>query len=135
MLAAGILSFATYAGAMFVLLRLDRVAWQHEPRQRLGVYEKVSLLVYFQPGTTDAQVEEFVHTVVEEKDGRLPPFVTLYWRLAPDQANGHESIALGLNDQAPGRQLASYVGRIRNDPRVEEVHENVAPAEVGPPSR
>src|ERR1044071_8516571 len=50
---AGLLSCATFYAGIAVLLRLDRVAWKHEPPlTRIGPDVAASAVIYFCPKTT-----------------------------------------------------------------------------------
>jgi hypothetical protein len=81
LVAAGLLSCATFYGGMAALLRLDRVAWQHEPPLfAIGPDQKASLVIYFRDGITDEQVEVFRSSVLTDNAGQLPSFVRMYWR-------------------------------------------------------
>jgi len=56
----------------------------------------------------------------------------LYWRLAPDQANGHWGVALTFKDEARPEEVTGYVERIKRDSRVDNVYLNVAPNAIHP---
>ena len=134
LIATGILSCAIFYGGMSVLWRLDRVAWRHEQRVKMTLSDKASLVIYLRLGTTERQLEEFRSSVLapQERKNNLPSFVGLYWRLAPDQANGHWGVALTFKDEARPEEVTGYVERIKRDSRVDNVYLNVAPNAIHP---
>jgi hypothetical protein len=57
----GLLSCVTFYGAMWVLVKADRVAWRHEPPPvRFGPDQRASLVIYFRKGVTDEDIERFI---------------------------------------------------------------------------
>lgn len=136
LIAAGILSLATFYVGMVVLLKEDRVAWRHERMVPLGPDQKASAVIYFRKEVTDRQVEDFDSTVLmsaapPRHDGRdYPAFVSVYLRLLPSQANGHEAIALTFVRDAPPEKVNAYLATIEADSRVEKVFLNIAPNSV-----
>ena len=128
LVAAGLLSCATFYGGMAVLLRLDRVAWRHEPPPvAIGPDQKASLVIYFRRGTTDEQIEEFSSSVLT---GTAEP--SEYLRLLPSQANGHGGVALTFSRDARPEQVSRYVEKIEHDSRVEKVYRDIAPTAIQP---
>jgi len=131
LIAAGILTFLTFYSGMEILLRLDRVAWQHEPPPvAIGPDQKATLVVYFRVGTTNKQIEEFASSL--EEDTADQSLLREYLRLIPSQANGHDAVALTLNEDASPEQIARYVERIEHDRRVEKTYRNIAPIAIQP---
>jgi len=129
LVAAGLLTCATFYGGMTVLVRLDRVAWRHEPPAvAFGPDQKATVVVYFRPGTTDRQIEEFASSLENDNQSLL----RVYLRLTPSQANGHEAVALTLNEDASPEQVAQYVQRIERDRRVEKTYRDTAPIAIQP---
>lgn len=128
LVAAGLLSGATFYGGMGILLRLDRVAWRHEPPLvAIGPDQKASLVIYFRRGTTDEQIEEFRSSVLT---GTAEP--SEYLRLLPSQANGHEGVALTFSTDSRPEQVTRNVEKIEHDSRVEKVYRDIAPAAIQP---
>ena len=131
LIAAGVLSCVTFYAGMALFVRLDRVAWRHEPPLvQIGPHETASLVIYFQRGTTDDQVENFRSSILTDSQGRYPSFVRMYLRLVPSQANNHEGIALTFSGDATSQNVAEFVDRIKRDRRVESVYTNVAPSAI-----
>lgn len=128
LIASGVLSCVTFYGGMGILARLDRVAWKHEPPPvAIGPDQKATLVVYFKPGTTDEQIESFRYSVLS---GAAEPLE--YLRLLPDQANGHEGVALTYSNEVRSEQLTQYVTTIEHDSRVEKIYRNAAPNAISP---
>ena len=129
---AGFLSCVTFYAGIAILKRLDRVAWQHEPPLvSFGPEQKAWAVIYFCSGTTHDQIENFSDSVLyvdaeprhAGKDD--PPFVQSYLRLAPEQANGHDAVALTLFPNVGtqnGNRRISQQNRIRPKGS-ESVHE------------
>lgn len=136
LIAAGILSFATFYVRMVVLLKEDRVAWRHGQMVSLGPDQRASAVIYFRKEITNRQVEDFNSTVLmrpapPRHDGRdYPAFVSTYLRLLPGRANGHEAIALTFVRNAPPEKVNAYLATIEADSRVETVFLNIAPNSV-----
>jgi hypothetical protein len=128
LVAAGLLSCATFYGGMAILLRLDRVAWQHEPPLvAIGPDQKATFVIYFRRGTTDEQIEEFRSSMLTGTTERPE-----YLRLLPSQANGHEGVALTFSKDARPEQVTGYVEKIKGDSRVEKVYRDIAPTAIPP---
>ena len=110
------------------MLRLDRVAWQHEPPLvAIGPDQKATLVIYFKSGTTDEQIEEFNSSVLTGTTERPE-----YLRLFPRQANGHEGVALTFSKDTRPEQVTGYVEKIKGDSRVEKVYRDIVPT-ASPP--
>ena len=110
------------------------MAWRHEQRTRTTLSDKASVVVYLRRGTTEQQLEEFRSSVLAPPGRKydLPQFVRLYWRLGPDQANGHWAVALTFFEHASPRDVTAYVEKIRRDSRVENVYLDIAPNAIQP---
>ncbi len=141
LIAAGILSCAVFYGGIYVLLKQDRVAWQHEPPMvSIGPDAEASAVIYFRAGISSPQVEDFNSSVLmlpakPSDNGRAyPPFVQEYLRLIPSQANGHEAIALTFFKNAPADKTTAYLTIIKADSRVEKVFLNMSPDSIKPDS-
>jgi len=136
LIAAGILSYATFYDGMAVLLKEDLVAWRHEQMVSIGPDQKASAVIYFRKEITQQQVEDFRSTVLmgpalRGRDGRdYPTFVSMYLRLIPSQANGHWAIALTFLDNAPPDKVEAYLATIKADSRVETVFLNTSPNSI-----
>jgi hypothetical protein len=128
LVAAGLLSSMTFYGGMAVLLRLDRVAWQHEPPPfAVGPDQKATLVIYFRRGTTNQQIEEFRSSMLT---GTAEP--SEYLRLLPSQANGYEGVALTFSKDTRREQVMRYVDKIEGDSRVEKIYRDIAPTAIPP---
>jgi hypothetical protein len=129
--------FATYLiffGCIGVLKKFDKVAWVHEPPpQAFGPDQQASLIIYYRPGTSEKQIEEFVAHKLEGypskvHDGTdLPEFVAEYISLIPSQANGFDGSALTFRSGAHGPDVDSFVAMVQSDSRVLRVFRNTAP--------
>ena len=136
MIAAGLLMYPLFLGYIGVMKKLDRVAWMHESIVHFGPDQSASLVIYYRPGTTDAQIEDFIENKLEQPaeprhDGKdYPEFVDSYLRLLPSQANGYDASALTfrVNESVP--EVSSYISMIQSDPRVQRVFRNVAPDSI-----
>jgi hypothetical protein len=133
--------YLAFLGTLQILKRLDRVAWMHEPpMQSFGPDQSASLVIYYRPGTTDAQIEEFVNNKLEQpaeprhtgKD--YPEFVESYLRLIPEQANGYDASALSFRGNQSNPAVGSYVAMIQSDPRVLRVFRDVSPEAIHLPN-
>lgn len=141
-LVAGILSCASFYAGMAVLLKLDRVAWRHEPPPvHFGPDQRASVVVYFRKGTTNQQIEDFNVSILQadaqprHKGLDFPAFVSSYLRLLPNQANGHQAIALTFRNDAPPDQVNAYLTKIKNDERVDKIFLGISPESIhDPPS-
>ena len=128
LVAAGLLACVTFYGAIAILLKLDRVAWKHEPPLVVfGPDHKATLVIYFRRGTTDDQIEAFRSSMVKGMEER-----TEYLRLLPDQANGHEGVALTFSKDTSSEQVTRYVKTIEGDSCVEKVYRDIAPSAIPP---
>jgi hypothetical protein len=137
LLCAGLLSCAAFYGGIGLLVKLDRVAWKHEPPlTSFGPNEIASAVVYFCPNVTNGQVEGFSENVLQEDanprhPGRdFPVFVASYLRLLPTEANGHDAVAITFRESASQEATARYLARIQSDPRVAKVFTDVAPTRI-----
>ena len=125
LVAAGLISCTSFFGGMALLLRLDRVAWRHEPSPvAIGPDQKAALVIYFRQGTTDEQIEEFKK--------QLPSFLSEYLQLPPSQANGHEGVALTFSEDARPEQVRRYIEKVERDRRVEKTYRDIAPTAIQP---
>jgi hypothetical protein len=131
LIAAGILSCAVFYGGIYLLLKQDRVAWRHEPPMvSIGPDVKASAVIYFRKGVTSQEVESFNLSVL------MIPGIPQhdYLRLLPDQANGHEGIAITFLASAPADKVTAALATIKADTRVEKVYMNVTPDSIEPDS-
>jgi hypothetical protein len=129
LVAAGLLSCATFYGGMEILLRLDRVAWQHEPPLvAIGPDQPASLVIYFRAGTTEQQVEEFHSSVLT--DTTEQSYVREYLRLVPSQANGHWGVALTFNENTRPEDVKRFIEKIERNYLVEKTYRNIAPTAI-----
>jgi hypothetical protein len=137
LIALGVLSCVTFYASMAALAKADRVAWRHEPPPiRFGPDQKASAVVYFRKGVSDADIEQFISSVLQvdarpRHDGRdYPTFVESYLRLLPNQANGFEACAIAFRAGSEARNTDAYLAKIRADARVERVFLNTTPSEI-----
>ena len=99
--------------------------------------QKFSLVIYFRPGTTEQQIEDFTQTVLKNPgqpmhpEAEYPWFVTDHVSLKPDLSNGFNGVAVNFRSNAPSSETASYVAKIRSDLRVEKVFADRAPESTG----
>jgi hypothetical protein len=130
----GIFTYLVFLGCIGILKRLDKVAWQHEPpQQAIGPEKQASLVIYYRPGTTPQEIEDFVEHKLENypskiHDGKdLPDFVSEYLALIPSQANGFDGSALTFKPGADGAAVDSFVSMVQADPRVARVFRDTSP--------
>jgi hypothetical protein len=127
LISAGLLSCATFYGGIGILLKLDHVAWRHEPPPvAFGPDQKASLVIYFRRGTTSEQIEEFHSSVL------AGTAESIYLGLGPSQANGREGIALTFSGDTRPEQVSRYIEKIEHDARVEKVYRDIAPSAIPP---
>jgi hypothetical protein len=134
LLGTGIAAYLVFLGCIGVLKKFDKVAWMHEPpMQAMGPDQQASLIIYYRPGTTDREIEDFVEHKLEGypskvHDGTdLPEFVAVYMRLDPSQANCFEGSALKFRPGAHGAAVDSFVTMVQSDPRVARVFRDTPP--------
>lgn len=136
LIGTGIAMYLVFLGCIGILKRFDNVAWVHEPHaQRIGPDQKASLIIYYRPGTTGRQIEDFVEHKLEcpseVHDGaNFPAFVSQYWRL---QANGFDASALNFEPGAHGVAVDSFIRMVQSDPRVARVFRDVSPNAIHVP--
>lgn len=130
----GIIMYLVFLGSIAALKKFDKVAWQHEPpMQSFGPDQQASLVIYYRPGTTDQQIEDFVEHKLENYPSRVhdgkgfPDFVTEYMALIPSQANGFHGSALRFKPGADVVAVDSFVSMVQSDPRVERVFRDTSP--------
>lgn len=133
----GIVTYLVFLGCIGTLKKFDKVAWQHEPPMRaIGPDQRALLVIYYRPGTTDRQIEDFVEHKLENypskvHDGKdLPEFVTEYLALVPSQANGFDGSALTFKPGANGAAVDSFVSMVRSDPRVARIFRDMSPDSI-----
>jgi hypothetical protein len=119
----GIFSLVCFYSGIAIMLKADRIAWEHETMRSLGPTQRASAVIYFCPGITNEQIEDFRQNVLEVPyksgaDRRFPSYVRSYFRLAPSQAHGYEGIALNFDMNAAPQEIKDYYGRLDSDPHV-----------------
>jgi hypothetical protein len=135
---AGFLSCMTFYAGIAILKRLDRVAWQHEPPLvSFGPEQKAWAVIYFCSGTTHDQIENFSDSVLyvnaepRHAGKDYPAFVESYLRLLPEQANGHDAVALTLfPNTGTQKEIDVYLSKIEADRRVAKVFTGIAPTAI-----
>lgn len=137
LLGTGIAMYLTFLGCIGALKKFDKVAWQHEPPMRaIGPDQPASLVIYYRPGTTDQQIEDFVEHKLENypskvHDGKdFPEFVTEYLALVPSQANGFDGSAITFKPGANGAAVDSFVSMVRSDSRVARIFRDTSPDSI-----
>jgi hypothetical protein len=132
LIGTGIAMYLVFLGCIGILKRFDKVAWMHEPpAQRIGPDQKESLIIYYRPGTTGRQIEDFVEHKLEGYPSKahngtgFPDFVTQYWSLDRSQANGFDASALNFEPGADEVAVSSFIGMVQCDPRVARVFRDV----------
>ena len=133
-ISTGVATYLVFLGCIGILKKLDKVAWVHEPpEQSFGPDQQASLIIYYRPGTTDRQIEDFVEHKLEGYPSKLhdgtdlPEFVTEYLGLLPSQANGFDGSALTFRHGAHGAAVDSFVAMVQSDPRVARVFRDTPP--------
>ncbi len=134
LLGTGIATYLVFLGCIGVLKKFDKVAWVHEPpMQAIGPDQQASLIIYYRPGTTDREIEDFVEHKLEGYPSKVhdgtdfPEFVTEYMALIPSQANGFDGSALTFRPGAHGAAVDSFVAMVQSDPRVARVFRDTPP--------
>ncbi len=130
----GIATYLVFLGCIGVLKKFDKVAWVHEPpMQAFGPDQQASLIIYYRPGTTDREIEDFVEHKLEGYPSKVhdgtdfPEFVAEYTALIPSQANGFDGSALTFRPGAHGVAVDSFVAMVQSDPRVARVFRDMPP--------
>ena len=131
---AGLAMYLSFLGCIGNLKKFDKVAWVHEPPARaFGPDQKASLIIYYRPGTSDRQIEDFVEHKLENypskiHDGKdFPEFVSEYSALIPSQANGFDGSALTFIPGTHGTAVDSFVDMVQSDPRVARTFRDTSP--------
>ena len=134
LLSTGVAMYLVFLGGIGILKKFDKVAWEHEPRARaIGPNQQASMVIYYRPGTTEQQIEDFVEHKLENYPSKLhdgtdlPDFVTEYLALVPSQANGFDGSALTFKPGARGTAIDSFIAMVQSDPRVARVFRDTAP--------
>jgi hypothetical protein len=135
---AGFLSCLTFYAGIALLTRLDRVAWRHEPPLvSFGPDQKASVVIYFCPDTTHDQIENFSDSVLyvnaapRHAGKDYPAFVQAYLLLLPEQANGHDAVALTFfPNTGTQKEIGAYLTRIESDRMVAKVFTGIAPTAI-----
>ena len=126
--------YLAFLGCIETLKKFDKVAWQHEPpMQHFGPDRQASLVIYYRPGTSGQQIEDFVEYKLENypskvHDGKdFPEFVIEYMALSPSQANGFDGSALNFKPDANRGAVDSFVSMVQSDPRVALIFRDLVP--------
>jgi hypothetical protein len=134
LLGTGFGIYLVFIGCIGALKKFDKVAWQHEPTmQAIGPNQQASLVIYYRPGTTERQIEDFVEHKLESYPSKVhdgtdfPEFVTEYLGLIPSQANGFDGSALTFRPGSRGIAVDSFISIVESDPRVARVFRDTAP--------
>jgi hypothetical protein len=134
LLGTGIATYLVFLGCIGVLKKFDKVAWVHEPPMQPVRYNwQASLIIYYRPGTTDREIEDFVEHKLEGYPSKVhdgtdfPEFVAIYMSLIPSQANGYKGSALTFRPGAHGVAVDSFVAMVQSDPRVARVFRDMPP--------
>jgi hypothetical protein len=94
------------------------------------------LIIYFRPGTTNQQIEDFVEHKLESYPSKVhdgtdfPEFVTEFMALHPSQANGFDGSALTFKSGAQGTNVDSFIAMVQSDPRVARIFRDMSPDSI-----
>jgi len=99
----------------------------------IGPEVKASLVIYFKPGITNQQVEDFWHEVLSRPDPSGKGYyhrngVGDIGRIAPVQ--GHEGISVSFFPDATKEERDEVIHDITSSPIVYKVLRDIAPADV-----
>jgi len=127
----------------FILgVKLSEIAglnrWRDAPMHRFGPDVPYSLVVYYQPGASNLQIEQFEHSQLYEprSDAHNLQFRTdirEFLRLAPNQAHGHSGFAINLAASVPAKDRLALIETISNDPLVFRIYRDIAPDRIADP--
>lgn len=100
---------------------------------RVGPEVKAGLVIVFNAGTTDQQVNEFWRTVLEVPDQsargyRFRDGILSTLKVPPIE--GHQALTVQFHDDATQAQKEEIKKRIKDSPLVFRVFEDIAPTEV-----
>jgi hypothetical protein len=135
LMAAAILGYLAFLGGTAWFSSRDQASW-HQQDAHQNVNQRFSIVVYFRKGAPQAQVNDFIDSVLKVPGQPMHPapefpwFVIDYASLTPAQANGFEAVAVKLRDSAPSSATAPYLARIRADQRVDRVFLDIAPQSI-----
>jgi hypothetical protein len=112
--------------------------WRNAPMHRFGPDVPYSLVVYYQPGASNLQIEQFEHSQLYQprSDARNLQFRTdirEFLRLAPSQAHGHSGFAINLAASVPAKDRSALIETISNDPLVFRIYRDIAPDRIADP--
>lgn len=134
LISTGVAMYLVFLGCIGILKKFDRVAWEHEPPlEAIGPDQQALLIVYYRPGTSEQQIEDFVEHKLENYPSKVhdgtdfPDFVTAYLGLVPSQANGFNGRALTFKPGAHGIAVESFVCMVQSDSRVSRVFRDRSP--------
>lgn len=108
-----------------------------EGKKRIGPDVEASFVIYFRTGTTDKDINEFRDTYLYTKraDGRGDQNrynTGSYLALLPQQANGHEAIAITFTPTATEAEIQDARDKISSAPIVLKIFENMPPNQIKP---
>lgn len=112
--------------------------WRNAPMHRFGPDVPYSLVVYFQPGASNRQIEQFERSQLyyTRSDSRGLQFRTgigEFLRLAPVQAHGHSGFAINLDGSVPAKDRLALIETLSNDPLVFRICRDIAPDRIADP--
>lgn len=126
LLVSAVWLIGSYAGVINILYRLDLVRWKSERAVSLLPEHGDGYHIYFQHGTSNAQIENFSDRLLHEPQssrGRdLQTGIRSYARLTP--VDGREVIAIGLQPSLTVNQRRDLCLRIRSESIVAEITES-----------
>ena len=130
----GVTVYLVFLGSIGILKKFDKAAWEHEPPMHaIGPNQEASLIIYYRPGTTDRQIQDFVEHKLENYPSKMhdgtdfPDFVTEYLALIPPQANGFDGSALTFKPGVRGTAVDSFVTMVQSDSRVGRIFRDTPP--------
>ncbi|MFZ4686803.1 MAG: hypothetical protein ACOYMK_14465 [Hyphomonadaceae bacterium] len=126
LLVSAVWLIGSYLGAINVLYKLDLVQWKGERMVSLLPELGNGYYIYFQQGTSDAQIESFSDRLLHDPPslrGRdLKTGIRSYARLIP--VDGREVIAIGLQSDLTSEQRRDLRLRLQSERIVAEVSDS-----------
>jgi hypothetical protein len=119
--------------------RFDLIASNHEKMVRFGLDVPASLVIYFNPGVSSAEIEQFSSTILHRPyvpgyGQDLAPGICSYLRVGGFQsAHGLEGIAISFCNSSSSGQRDTLKANVEASPLVYGMYENVAPDQVRMP--
>jgi hypothetical protein len=130
------IKFLAFCFAIFIPLGMQTGACQKQNDEwvKIDVTDRdKSLVVYFNKGVTNSQIENFYNNVIStprpDLNGYdLPPGVELRFKL--EAVDGHEGVALKFEPNSTEDQRQKLKESIQHSPIVYQVLENTDPSKI-----